>query len=100
MLTLDEVCCCATAVCSGESCGAIIGASGACGAPAVPVDTAATCGRGGPLGVPETGEGGAGTASPKSANRSSLLTSAEFFSGASGRTFFAAAHGNALARGF
>jgi hypothetical protein len=45
-------------------------------------------------------EGGAGTPIPKSANKSSLLTSAEIVFGATGRTLLAAAQGNALARGF
>jgi hypothetical protein len=62
--------------------------------------TTATRGRGGPLGAPPTIDGGAGTSSPKSANNSSLLTSDEVVFGAIGRTLFAAAQGNALARGF
>jgi hypothetical protein len=45
-------------------------------------------------------EGGAGTSSPKSANKSSLLTSDEVVFGASGRTVFALAQGNARVRGF
>jgi len=100
MLTLVAVCCCASAVCSGESCGAIIGTSGSWGAPPPVAGTTATRGRCGPLGTPATGEGGAGTSSPSSANKSSLLTSEVRFCGARGRTFFAVAQGNAFARGF
>jgi hypothetical protein len=37
---------------------------------------------------------------PRSANKSSLLTSDETVFGATGRTVFAVAQGNALARGF
>src|SRR5579871_5488436 len=46
------------------------------------------------------GEGGAGTSSPRSAKRSSLLTSEEIFPGTSGRTFAIVAHANVRARGF
>src|SRR6202451_4881473 len=100
MFTLVEVCCCATGVCTGEGGGPIIGASGTRAAPPPVAGATATRGRCGPLGAPPTSDGGAGTPIPRSANKSSLLTSNEIVFGAMGRTVFAVAQGNALARGF